>query len=90
MLRRWVRTPVEYYDYEVSHILDTAMAAVDADPSLTFHWAETVWLKLWLDAGDRDAKTAVLKRLYAQGRLEFLGGETNIFVEHALVDTALR
>jgi hypothetical protein len=72
--RRWLRTPLEYFDYEVSHILDTSMAAVDADESLRFHWAETAWLPLWLNQGDADAKLALLRRLLSQKRLEILGG----------------
>ena len=70
----WLRTPVEYFDYEVVHILDTTMAALDADTSLRFHWAETAWLQMWLDVGDAADKVALLKRLIGRGQLEILGG----------------
>jgi hypothetical protein len=36
----WVRTPEEYYAYEVSNILNTTMGALrdDASKTLKFHW----------------------------------------------------
>jgi hypothetical protein len=39
-----------------------------------YHWAETVWLQSWLQAGNATAKQQLLTRLLSQGRLEILGG----------------
>jgi hypothetical protein len=54
------------YTPQVSHILDTMTATLDADPALRFHWAETAWLQLWLLQGDADTKVALLQKLLAQ------------------------
>ena len=55
-----------WYVVQVSHILDTTMASLDEDPTLKFHWAETVWLSMWLAAGNASYKVDLLTRLYQQ------------------------
>ena len=70
----WLLTPQQYFDYEVSHILDTVTEQLQAHPELKFHWAETAWLPMWLDAGNAEQKINTLSSLYARGQLEFLGG----------------
>ncbi len=46
----------------------------DATGTLRYHWVETAWLPMWLAEGDAVAKTAMLNRLLAAGKLEILGG----------------
>lgn len=78
--RSWLLTPDEYFNYEVIHILDTAMATLDEDASalLRYHWVEVKWLPMWLAAGDGEAKLAKLQRLVNSGRLEILGGALHV------------
>ena len=68
-------TYIGYYEDKVRSILNTAVAAVPADPSRRFIWEETSYLSLWWDdARTTDEQRAQFTSLLEAGRLELVGG----------------
>lgn len=70
----WLRTVEEYYIYHVKSILNNMIKKLKKYENMTFVWAETVFLSIWWNELDDEAKLQV-RRLIRNGQLEIvLGG----------------
>ncbi|TRZ06516.1 hypothetical protein HGM15179_020594 [Zosterops borbonicus] len=77
----WLKTVDQYYygvrnqdqHAGVQYILDSVVAALAADPSRRFIYAEVAFLARWWRQQD-SATRGLVRELVEQGRLEFVGG----------------
>ena len=69
----WLLTADEYFSTQVHSIIDTVVAALEADPSRRFIWSEVSYFTMWWRSAD-DAWRARLKSLVDSGALEMVMG----------------
>ena len=68
----WIETLEHYYNTQVRDILNNVVAELTIDDRKRFVWAETCYLKAYMDENP-DKRDAVV-RLVESGRLELVGG----------------
>ena len=69
----WLWDVDGYYIYAVRDILNTVIAALDADSELRFIWSEVKWIQMWWEEVT-EAKKSMLRRVVKSGQFEFVGG----------------
>jgi len=71
----WLLTVQGYYETQVRNILDTTVAALQANPKRKFIYVEQAFFTLWWnDARTTDAQRNAVKQFVNEGRWEFIIG----------------
>ncbi|XP_051898632.1 alpha-mannosidase 2x isoform X1 [Pristis pectinata] len=69
----WIKTFDKYYFDQTQHILNNMLLKLQEDPKRRFIWAEISFFSKWWDNIDTQKRAAV-RRLAANGQLEFVTG----------------
>ncbi|XP_055518569.1 alpha-mannosidase 2x isoform X1 [Leucoraja erinacea] len=69
----WIKTFDKYYFDQTQHILNNMLMKLQEDPKRRFIWAEISFFSKWWDNIDTQKRAAV-RRLAADGQLEFVTG----------------
>ncbi|XP_072138239.1 alpha-mannosidase 2x isoform X1 [Mobula birostris] len=69
----WIKTFDKYYFDQTQHILNNMLPKLQEDPKRRFIWAEISFFSKWWDNIDTQKRAAV-RRLAANGQLEFVTG----------------
>ena len=69
----WLQSFDDYYNSKVQHIITNSVKIMDLNPSYKFVWAETSFLKKWMEEQSNKTREK-MKELIRSGNIEIVGG----------------